>query len=170
MTIIRATEKDYFPIVEIGKQAVFDAHKESCSAEILGEYIETNYSVEAIKNELIDKNNIYHLVSSAKKTLGFSKMILNAAHSNIAIENVTKLDRIYLLDEAIGKKMGYELLQFNIELAKNNEQAGVWLYTWIGNKRAIDFYIRAGFHIIADHNFLVSQNHFNPNYQLYLEF
>ena len=63
--------------------------------------------------------------------MGFSKIILNAKHPNIVTENVTKLDRIYLLKEFYGLKIGLELLNFNIELSRNNNQSGIWLYTWI---------------------------------------
>jgi diamine N-acetyltransferase len=101
---------------------------------------------------------------------GFSKINLNATHSNIAGENATKLDRIYLLKEYQGLKLGFELLKFNIDFSKNNNQSGIWLFTWTGNTKAIDFYHKIGFEIIGSHDFYVAQTHYNPNYQMYLNF
>ncbi len=167
--IFRATEKDSSTIVNLGKVSVTEAHKDSCSADILHEYVITNYNNDAITKELADPTNIYHILSYNNEPVGFSKIVFNAKHASIDKENVTKLDRIYLLKEFHGAKLGYELLTFNIELAKKNNQAGLWLYTWIGNKKAINFYLRAGFTIIGNHDFLVAKNHYNPNHHMFLD-
>ena len=38
------------------------------------------------------------------------------------------------------KKLGYQLMDFNLQLARRENQEGIWLYTWIENHRAISFY------------------------------
>lgn len=169
-SISRATEEDYSIIAGIGKVSVAAAHKDSCSVEIMNEFIDANYNDEAIKKELSNTNNIYHILKYGSHKVGFSKITFNTQHPNIAEENVTKLDRIYLLKDVHGLKIGFELLRFNIEFSKNNDQAGIWLYTWVGNKRAIDFYSRAGFKIIGSHDFHIAKTHYNPNYQMFLDF
>lgn len=168
-SVIRATEKDYRPIVDIGKVAVEEAHRNSTSAENLNEYLEKNYNDHAIKEELADPDNIYHTISYNRNPVGFSKIILNATEPGIMAKNVTKLDRIYLLKEFFGMKLGLELLNFNTRLAKNNDQAGIWLYTWIGNKRAIDFYLKAGFTIAGSHKFYVTDTYYNLNHLMFLD-
>ena len=168
ISVIKATEKDYKSIVAIGKVSVAEAHRDSCSPEDLNEFLEKNYSNEAIKKELKDANNIYHIINFNGQPVGFSKIILNASHPNIDAENVTKLDRIYLLKEFQGLKLGLELLNFNIGLVRDNNQSGIWLYTWVDNKRAINFYLKAGFIIIGSHKFYVTKTHYNLNHQLYL--
>lgn len=170
ISIKKATENDYEPIVRIGKLSVTAAHKESCLTEILAEFVDKNYNAETIKKEIADQHNIYHILFYNNQPVGFSKIIFNAKHANINRENVTKLDRIYLLRDFHGKKFGSALLNFNIELAGKSGQTGMWLYTWIGNKKAIEFYQKAGFSIIGKHDFHVAQNHYNPNYQMFLDF
>ncbi|MBK7434844.1 MAG: hypothetical protein IPI66_13745 [Chitinophagaceae bacterium] len=54
ISIIRATEADYEPIVNIGSISVAEAHRDSTSAENLNEYLEKNYNQEAIIRELRD--------------------------------------------------------------------------------------------------------------------
>jgi diamine N-acetyltransferase len=168
ISIIKATEKDYKPIVSIGRLSVEEAHRESCSAEDMNEFLENTYNDGAIKEELKDTKNIYHILAFNEKPAGFSKIILNTEHPNIPQKNVTKLDRIYLLREFYGLKLGYELLKFNIALAKNKKQSGIWLFTWTGNKRAVDFYLRSGFGIIGSHKFKVTENHYNQHHQMFL--
>ncbi len=99
ISIIRAREEDYQAIVNIGSISVTEAHRESTTAENMKAYIDRNYCDDAIKEELTDPVNIYHIVHYNGKPVGFSKIILNAVHPDIAAENVTKLDRIYVLKE-----------------------------------------------------------------------
>lgn len=170
ISIFRATTKDYKTIANIGKISVEEAHRESCSAADLNEFIETNYNVDAIKSELSDTNNIYHIITFNEKPAGFSKLILNAAHASINEKNVTKLDRIYLLKEYHDLKLGFELMKFNIEFSKQHHQSGMWLFTWTGNKRAINFYLKTGFTIIGNHDFKVTKTHSNPNHHMLLKY
>ena len=167
-SIIKATEKDYKSIVDIGKVSVGEAHRESCSAEDMNEFLEANYNDYAIKEELGDPQNIYYIIKYNGNPAGFSKIILNAEHPNIGHKNVTKLDRIYLLREFYDLKLGFELLKFNIELSKNNNQSGMWLYTWVGNNRAVNFYLKTGFKIIGSHEFKVTETRYNQNHQMFL--
>ena len=170
ISVIKATESDHNSIVSIGKISVEESHKGSSSAEVMNEFLEKTYNSDAIRKELNDINNIYYIINYNDKPAGFSKIILNAKHPNIVTENVTKLDRIYLLKEYYGLKLGLDLLNFNIELAKNNKQSGMWLYTWIGNTRAINFYQKAGFTIIGSHQFYVTKTHYDVNHQMFLNF
>ena len=78
-SIQKATKKDYDKIVSIGRISVTEAHKDSCSAEILNEYIERNYNAEEIQNELSNLDNIYHIIKHNDNPVGFSKIVLNAS-------------------------------------------------------------------------------------------
>jgi len=170
ISIIRATEKDHHSIVEIGRVSVADSHKDSSPPAVMNEYLEKTYNSTSIKKELNDINNIYHIINYNGKPVGFSKIVMDAKHPNIVMENATKLDRIYLLKEFHGLKLGLELLKFNIELSRNNQQSGMWLYTWIGNERATNFYLKAGFTIIGSHKFYVTDKHYDVSHQMFLEF
>ena len=132
-------------------------------------YLAKNYNKEEITKELTDLHNIYHIINYNNNPVGFSKIILNAVHQNIAAQNVTKLDRIYLLKEYQGLKLGRKLLDFNVAFSRKNNQSGIWLYTWIENKKAIDFYLKAGFTIIGSHHFYVTETHYNLNHHMLLD-
>ena len=136
----------------------------------MNEFLDRNYNPEAIANEIKDPKNIYYLINYKDQPAGFSKIVLNARHDSIAAENVAILDRIYLAREFYGLKLGLELLNFNIELAKQNNQSGMWLYVWIGNKRAVDFYLKAGFKIIGSHKYYVTKTHYDVSHHLFLNF
>jgi ribosomal protein S18 acetylase RimI-like enzyme len=167
--IERASDKDYQSIVDIGNISVRQAHLGSCPDEDLDEYMKGHYNAEAIQQELANPENIYHILYYNGKPAGFSKLVLNAAHEKVKPMNSAKLDRIYILPEYFDKKLGAELLKFTVEFARQHAQAGIWLVTWVGNTRAINFYSKAGFQIIGSYHFQVTATTSNLNHQMYLE-
>jgi ribosomal protein S18 acetylase RimI-like enzyme len=170
ISIVKATTKDCKLIVDIGRVSVEEAHRESCSREDMENFLDETYNKEVIRQELADEKNIYHIISVNGEPAGFSKIILNAEHPNIQQKNVTKLDRIYLLKEFFGLQSGYQLLQFNIDVAKQHNQSGMWLFTWVDNKRAVNFYLKTGFAIVGSHQFKVTETHYNQHHQMFLHF
>ncbi len=168
--IIKAGSKDAQLISEIAKQSFIESHGHSASVEDVNAFRDKTYSYDAIKEELDDLKNIYHVVWHDKRPAGYSKIIFNFPYKESDQQNITKLERIYLLKAFYDLKLGRELLQFNINLAKQNAQAGMWLYTWKENQRAIEFYKKHGFVIIGSYDFRISENHSNPNHQMFLQF
>ncbi len=166
--IAPATEHDIADIVRLGYTEVEKAHRASCAPNILAVYLNNNYNELAIRAELLDERNVYHVLWYKEEPVGFSKIVFHQNHPNIEISPSAKLDRIYVSSAFHDKKLGAELLRFNIELAKQHRQQGMWLFTWIGNERAIRFYTKFGFEIIGSHWFKVSETHSNENHHMLL--
>lgn len=165
-----ATTQDAVVLMTIARQSFWESHGQSASANDIETYIADKYSLEAITNDLIDPGNIIHLIYYEGQPAGFSKIVFNSPVHNISALNICKLERLYLLKAYYGQKLGRKLLQFNIDLCKENRQLGMWLYTWIENERAIKFYQKAGFKIIGKADFRISDTHSNPNHQMFLKF
>lgn len=169
-SILRATEDDTLSLCELSKQTLLESHGKSAPKEDMDDYILKKYNPETLKAELRDTGNIYHLLYHNGVLAGFSKIILNVPYKEGVDQNMTKLDRIFLLKEVYDLKLGVELFNFNLNLMKKHRQTGVWLYAWTGNERAIKFYTRNGFKIVGSHDFKISENHSNPNHQMFLDF
>lgn len=169
-SIKRANEDDSLCISEVAKQTFIESHGRSAPPEEINNYISEKYSEEVLKTELRNPENIYHLLYYNDELVGFSNIILNVSYKEGADKNMTKLDRIFLLKKVYDLKLGVELLMFNLNLMKLHHQNGVWLFTWIENERAIKFYKKNGFEIVGSHDFKISENHTNPNYQMFLDF
>jgi len=168
--IVKAETRDCELLAEIGKQSFLDAHGNSAPKEDIDAFVALNYSKKAFVKELSILGNTYQIIYFKNQAVGFSKIVLNSPNTNIDQEQVTKLDRLYLLKEFYGKNLGDALLIFNIELSKQNNQKGVWLAVWVENKRAINFYSRNGFTIVGSYDFKISKTHANPNHIMYLQY
>ncbi len=169
-TILRAQKEDYPLLTQIGVPSFLAAHGHSATKEVVEAFMKANYSEAAFERELSNDQNIYHVLFHEQAPVGYAKILLNATHPDIAQPNVTKLERLYLLKEYFGLGLAQQLVQFNIEYARQFDQAGMWLHVWIENKRAVAFYKKMGFKVIGAYDFKLTDDHYNPNHHMYLEF
>jgi ribosomal protein S18 acetylase RimI-like enzyme len=169
-SIVKATKDDSELLTNIGKQTFIESHGHSAAEADINIYISKTYTPDVFRDELCNPANIYHIIYYNQQPAGFSKIIFNSPHSNIKEENVTKLERIYLLKEFYSLKLGTELMKFNIELSKQNHQAGIWLFVWKENPRAVNYYTKAGFKIVGSYDFKLTESHSNPNHQMFLKY
>lgn len=168
--ILNSNVYDAAELAKVGRQSFIESHGHSASLDDITAYVNSKFNTSAFVDELNNPNHIYHHVIRDGRIIGYSKIIFNSTSENIAQENTTKLERLYLLQEFHSLKIGLALLEFNIQLAKQNHQKGMWLYVWKENTRAYHFYLKNGFKIIGEYDFKISENHSNPNYILLLEF
>lgn len=170
MLEIRALdEKSISDLVELAKLTFFQSHGHSASVDDISTYLSEKINLQVLTREFKNPTNLFHLIYKDHRLIGYSKLCLNASYRLISEDPVAKLERLYLLEEYIGRGLGLELLNFNIELSKSHNQLGMWLYVWIHNDRGIQFYKRAGFEKIGEEDFKISNTHSNPNHIMYLK-
>ena len=137
ISIVKSTEADLKLLVDIGRQTFIESHGRSVAAKDISKYVNEKYNDDVFREDLSDSKNIYHIIYHAKQAVGYSKIILNVSHSNIREKKVTKLDRLYLLQEFYGLKSGHTLFKFNLDLSQQGGQEGMWLFVWKENHRAV---------------------------------
>ncbi|WP_439128884.1 GNAT family N-acetyltransferase [Polaribacter sp.] len=168
-TIKKAQTKDVKALTDVSKKAFYVPHKDVVPKEIMDAYLKNNFNEENLLREISNSNFQYHLIYQKQSLAGFSKIIFNQKNEHIALNNVTKMERLYLLEDFYGLGLGIELFKFNLELCKKNNQKGIWLYVWIKNYRALSFYKKVGFKKIATYDFPISETETRLNDILYLE-
>lgn len=166
--MIRADGSHSLLLCDLARQTFIESHGHSAPAEDIALYMAEKYSPDVFQKELRDPQNLYHLLYHHDKAAGFSKIILNTPYSGSGPQHIAKLERIYLLKEFYG--LGSALFKFNVDLAKEHGQQGIWLYVWTENHRAVSFYKKNGFQIIGNYGFKISENHSNPNHIMFLSF
>ena len=170
IVIVKAGVTDASMLTDLGRKCFEESHGMSASITEINSYLAEKYTDEVFRSELSDSKNNFQIIYYENEPVGYSKIIFNASHPNIEILNVTKLERLYLLKKYYNLKLGLALFQFNMELSKQNNQAGMWLYVWKENHRAVHFYKKAEFEIIGSYDFKLTETHSNPNYQMLLRF
>jgi diamine N-acetyltransferase len=168
--IIRASIQHAALLSEMGVETFYQSHKDSAPAHEIAFYMNKVYSLDAIRKEVANPANIYHIIKHEETTAGFSKIELNMTHPAVTLDRASKMDQIYLLDSFHGLKLGAKLLAHNIDYSKSHAQNGMWLVVWVGNITAIAFYEKFGFRIVSRDQFHLTDTHLSPCYVMLLEY
>lgn len=170
-TIKKAGEVDYLVLTDLAAQTFRESHGHSAAANDIAHYVKSRLNAAVLKASLTDNRNNYYIFYKDGQPAGFSNIIFNvAAPVDMPVENTAKLERIYLLQSHYHLGLGQQLLDFNIALAKQYHQSGIWLNVWVENLRALRFYKRNGFVVIGSLDFYISDSHVNPNHVMLLAF
>lgn len=169
-SFIQARLKDVELLTYLGRQTFIESHGHSAAPADIEAYIKEKYTDDATNAALENTSNHYYILYHNDQPAGYSNLIFNVSHENISFPNVTKLDRLYVLKQFYDQRLGLTLLNHNIALSKHEGQAGMWLYVWKLNERAVRFYTKNGFNIIGSYEFSISANHSNPNHQMLLSY
>ena len=157
-------------IVELGIKTFWESHGHSASKEDVEDFVSKAYTPEIIQEELSNPNYIYHIVYYDQIPVGFFLRQLFTPHPQMKDEHLTKLDRIYVLKDYYGKGLGKALFNFIVDYSKINKQIGIWLFVWIENHRAVQFYKSSGFQNVGSHDYRISATHSNPNHIMLLQY
>lgn len=151
--IRRINTNDITELQKIGKQTFFETFASQNSEENMVEYLENGFSIEKIKVELEDKNAEFYFAEFNQEAIGYLKLNFGQSQTEIKDENALEIERIYVLKEFHGKKVGQILFEKALELAKTKKVDYMWLGVWEENQRAIRFYKKNGFVAFDKHIF-----------------
>lgn len=145
MEIRRVNIQDIEKLKEIGKRTFYETFSADNSEENMTQYLETGFSTEKLESELTDSNSEFYFAELDGKVVGYLKVNMGQSQTELKDKSAIEIERIYVLKEFHGKKVGQYLYDKAIELAKNYDVDYVWLGVWERNPRAIRFYEKNGF-------------------------
>lgn len=123
-------------------------------AELVEEYIQSAINVTQLTTELTDPRAAFFLLEQPNGTaIGYAKLRRHAPPRRMTTRNAVEIQRIYLLQTAVGQGQGQRLMEYCLDWAKQRGYAAVWLGVWERNKRALAFYRKMGFERFGFHYF-----------------
>ncbi len=149
------TEKDIDLLREVSIQSFRDLLEKSNTAEDMKLYIDKNLSYEQLKNEFDDKRNAFFLTFDGDKAMAFLKLRTGYAPDELLGMKALEIERLYCIQEYVGKQIGKVLMQTSLDYAKDHSYEVVWLGVWEHNPRAYSFYQKWGFEKFGSHIFLL---------------
>ena len=145
MKIRNVNIQDIEKLKGIGKRTFTETFSSDNSEENITEYLDNGFSTEQLKTELIDKNAEFYFAELKGRVIGYLKVNSGQSQTEIKDKNYLEIERIYVLKEYHGKKVGQLLYEKAIKIAKSKNAEYVWLGVWEKNPRAIKFYEKNGF-------------------------
>lgn len=156
--IIRITQAEILQLQKIGRQTFYETFSESNSEENMKSYLENGFSLDKISAELKDENSEFYFAKIENEVIGYLKLNFGKSQTELKDDKALEIERIYVLKEFHGKKVGQILYNKAIEIARQKNADYVWLGVWEENPRAINFYKKNGFVEFDKHIFKLSDD------------
>lgn len=138
---------------EIGRQTFFETFAASNTEDNMSTYLEEGFAAEKLTEELNNVYSEFYFAVVAERVIGYLKLNFGSSQTELQDNSSLEIERIYVLQEYHGKKVGQLLYDKAIEIAYHKEVAYVWLGVWEENARAMRFYEKNGFVAFDKHMF-----------------
>ncbi|HNP69437.1 MAG: GNAT family N-acetyltransferase [Winogradskyella sp.] len=145
MEIRKVTLNDIEQLQQIGRQTFSETFSSSNTEENMTTYLEEGFSNEKLIEELNNESSEFYFALSENELVGYLKINFGQSQTELQDDTALEIERIYVLKEFHGKKVGQVLYEKAIEIAKQKNAHYVWLGVWEENPRAISFYKKNGF-------------------------
>lgn len=153
ITVQKISISDLPALQKIGRQTFYETFAASNTEENITKYLEEGFSEDKLTTELEDQNAEFYFATLDNEVIGYLKLNFGASQTELKDDKALEIERIYVLQEFHGKKVGQILYNKAIEVAKDKKSDYVWLSVWEENPRAISFYKKNGFEEFDKHIF-----------------
>lgn len=151
ITKVKLTDIDL--LQEIGKKTFVQTFSDTNTEDNMKAYLAEGFSREKLLSELCNDESEFYFAAAENKIVGYLKVNTGQAQTEQQSSQALEIERIYVLQEFHGRKVGQLLYEKALSLAQRKEASFVWLGVWEKNLRAINFYQKNGFVAFDQHIF-----------------
>ncbi len=138
---------------EVGKQTFQETFAEHNSEENMKTYLKKEFAIEKLQAQLHNKDSAFYFATLESKVIGYLKINFGLSQTELKDNASLEIERIYVLKEFHGKKIGQLLYDKAMQIAKEKKVDYIWLGVWVENKKALHFYTKNGFVVFDKHLF-----------------
>ena len=153
IAIKKVTLNDIEQLQKIGRQTFYETFSAGNTEENMTKYLEEDFSLEKLTAELNDESSEFYFAVLGNNVIGYLKLNVGQSQTELQDDKALEIERIYVLQEFHGKKVGQVLHEKAMQIAKQINAHYVWLGVWEENPRAINFYKKNGFAAFDKHIF-----------------
>lgn len=142
----------------IGRKTFSETFASSNTPENMEKYMEEGFSVDKLTEELANPNSQFYFARINNTVIGYLKLNTGVSQTELQDNKSLEIERIYVLNEFHGKKVGQVLYDKALTIANKLDVDYVWLGVWEENTRAIRFYEKNGFIEFDKHIFTLGND------------
>jgi len=155
ITVNKVTLNDIDDLQAIGRKTFFETFSESNTDENMAQYLEEGFSIKKLREELTNQFSVFYFAILNEEVIGYLKLNFGNSQTELNDNAGLEIERIYVLQEYHGKKIGQILYEKALQIAVERKSDYVWLGVWEENPRAISFYKKNGFVEFDKHIFVL---------------
>lgn len=147
ITLREACYEDMPALSQMAGQAFWEAFTGQMPEDDLTAYIRKAFHPDQFLLEWRQPHTVFVIATCEGEWAGYAKMNMQGRPERQEVENYIELERLYLLTQQQGKKIGAMLMDYCIRYATDHGYDQLWLNVWEKNARAITFYRQHHFEI-----------------------
>jgi len=145
LIIVPVTLNDVEKLQTISRITFSQTFMEYNCVQDMDTYLNKNFSIPQLNSEIANTDSEFYFAKDGEMIIGYLKVNTSSAQTEIKDLAAFEIERIYVDQSYLGKKIGQQLFEKAIELAKAKNKSYVWLGVWEENHRALAFYKKNGF-------------------------
>jgi ribosomal protein S18 acetylase RimI-like enzyme len=153
--IKRITLSEIHELQKIGRDTFYETFAADNSQEDMTVYLDQKFALDKLTTELNNADSEFYGAVIDNKILGYLKVNFGQAQTELQDKEGLEIERIYVLQEFHGLKVGQLLYNKALQIAKDANLKYLWLGVWEENLRALNFYKKNGFIPFDKHIFVL---------------
>jgi hypothetical protein len=145
LDIRQANDGDASSIIELAQKTFVETYGETNKKENVELYMATMFSMDKICAEIRGDAERFYIAFNNGTPVGFTKMRSDRHARGLDGKRAIEIERIYVLKDFQGLKVGKELLDKCKSVASEEDYKIIWLQVWQRNSKAVQFYQKGGF-------------------------
>jgi ribosomal protein S18 acetylase RimI-like enzyme len=158
ITIEKITADQILELQSISRQTFSETFSDFNSVADMHKYMEESLNIERLQHELENPESVFFFAIIDGKKAGYLKLNSGASQTELQDSDALEIERIYVLKEYLGKKIGQALYDKAYAIAKEKAVKYLWLGVWEENHRALAFYRKNGFTEFGQHIFTLGED------------
>lgn len=140
---------------KIGRKTFYETFSGDNSEENMKVYLDAKFAIDKLTTELTNPDSSFYFAHIDNEILGYLKVNFAEAQTELKDKEGLEIERIYVLQEFHGLKVGQLLYNKAVQIAKDSDLKYIWLGVWEENLRAQNFYKKNGFTVFDEHIFVL---------------
>jgi ribosomal protein S18 acetylase RimI-like enzyme len=158
ISLVRVNVSAVKQLQQLSRQTFATAFAWGTAAEDLQHFLDTNFSEAKLTAELHHPESAFYFAMKGGQVTGYLKLNWGSAQTEFQDQNGLEIERIYVLEEFQGRKIGQMIFSSALQMAKKRGAAYLWLGVWDKNTGAIKFYEKNGLVPFGAHTFTVGHD------------
>jgi ribosomal protein S18 acetylase RimI-like enzyme len=155
--ITKIEAADIMELQQLARQTFLEAFAPRNSAENMNSYLNKAFNDQKLMEEINDPDSELYFARIDNRAIGYLKINFGQAQTEMQDDKGLEIERIYVLQEFHGMKIGQVLFDKALRIAKENNVDYLWLGVWEKNAKAIRFYEKNGFVQFGTHVFKLGE-------------
>lgn len=149
---------DVLQLQNLGRKTFSETFAAHNPPENLDVYLSESFDTDKLTRELNNPDSAFYFAYYDKKLVGYLKVNFGKAQTELIDSDSMEIERIYVLNEFQGKKIGQALFVHALKIAKDASCKYIWLGVWEKNHKALNFYRKNGFAEFSHHIFRIGDD------------